>query len=137
MPMFRSFRFHDAAARTKVTANSGSGVNAQKPLIVTDYHIGPGVGTYKEQDTNWFQYNNYDTSGNSHEKFKASVLDGTFVRIQSTDGNTIDTDGPVYLFAFAGSDSADNGSGTPAVVKCRLWYMVNSDPSGWARFTAS
>lgn len=129
-PTFRAIRFSGAGGSVVHT------VAGQKPLLVTDYHIGPGLGTYKEEDTNWIHATNFDTSGNSYAKFKpSSTTDGTLRQYQATDAASIDTDGPIYLFAFAGSYTASNGSFDPAVVKCRLWYMVNSDPSGWARFT--
>ena len=123
-PNLETVRFRDATSSN--TTNNG------KKLLMTDFHIGPGVGSDNEQDTNWCTWNSYDLSGDNYDRHTSNEA---VVRSQELDGNTFNETGQAYLFAFCGSKTAETAGGTPATVSFRLWYMCHSDPSGWARFT--
>jgi len=111
---------------------SASTTNNGKKLLMTDFHIGPGIGSEIEQDTNWCSFNSYDVSGQNYDMYTANT--GT-IMVQTTDSNTFSIDTQAYLFAFCGSKLSETAGGTPPTISFRLWYMCHSDPSGWARFT--
>ncbi len=122
-------------ASSDATAGSATENNCKR-LMITEWVIGPGAGsTNPELDTNYTMSNSYDVSGSSYAK--SGSPDGLF-KSQATDAPTFqESDGQVYLYAFCGTIASSTDSHTAATVKCRLWYMCVSDPSGYARFTGT
>jgi hypothetical protein len=119
------FRTNGDDSHTTCLANdSGTRGTTTKHLIV-EYFVGPLIGATETDDDNvvsvsWAGKNktgNYDKN-----------TDGTLGEFEMANANGyIDVDTQVYLYAFFGSNRPTDGSNDPAVVTCRMRYMVNAN----------
>ena len=86
--------------------------------------MGPCVGS-ASQDTDtvwshsWFGQN----ASASYAKHTSAILSEEIANVNGV----FDVDTQVYLWAFFGCEDNTDGSADPAVITCRLKYMVNSN----------
>tara|TARA_R100000315_G_C5230306_1_gene141361 strand:- start:214 stop:1059 length:846 start_codon:yes stop_codon:yes gene_type:complete len=104
-------------------AGSSKGLNTKH--LVSNYYVGPCVGS-ASQDTDtvwshsWFGQN----ATGSYEKHTSAILSEEVANVHGV----FDVDTQVYLWAFFGCEDDADGSNDPAVITCRLKYMVNANP---------
>jgi hypothetical protein len=123
----RIVKFKTTAADTHSTVlanDSGNRTDNLKHMTV-DYFVGPCIGATETDDDNviaitWVGQN---ASGSLTRNSQAQM--GEF-EMNNANGY-IDVDTQVYLYAFFGSQNSTNGSNDPAVVTCRLRYLLNAN----------
>ena len=124
-PRVVKFKTTDVDTHSTVTGNDSSNRAADEIHLVVEYFVGPSIGATHTDDDNvvsitWLGKNasgNYTkTSTGSLGEFELSNANGL-----------IDVDTQVYLYAFFGCENATDGSNDPAVVTCRMRYLVNAN----------
>ena len=119
------FKTTDADTHTTITAADSANKGKVDEQYVADFFVGPLIGATNTDDDNvvtigWFGEN----ASGSYERHTGGPLSQWEI---SNSSGAIDVDTQVYLYAFFGSARATDGSNAPAVVTCRMRYLVQAN----------